>query len=285
MSRSTTNTVLLHYQHPETQQNVFIQGMIHVAPSSFFQTVNEHIKQFLQNYPEQSLVLLEFVKPASTNPEEIAALKAKMSDLMSRLTRIEGFSLERLYALIAKVMNCETQYLESYLRDIPTEKTAIADMSSEEFLAFLLSKPAIQAVMQAEEKYQYRLATWEKLAKFAPIRWVAAWILKRSMKTLLRQSDPDYVPESKPKKQDNIHAQMEDSDDEPHLKEFMDITQHERNRLLIDKLSQHLQSQQHLFITYGAAHFSPKQRAEFDVLKFLESKGFQRVSRQEVAVF
>ncbi|MDO5058815.1 MAG: TraB/GumN family protein [Neisseria sp.] len=281
------NTVLLHYAHPETGQTVLIQGMVHVAPSAFFRSVNTNIKQFLADYPDNGLVLLEKVQPETADETEQAGLKQQISHIMSRIMAVEDFSLERAYQAVADLLGVESQFGDSYLNGIPADKTEIADMSAEQFIACLNAQPAIaELIAQEPFKYKYRMATLEKWARFPLFRRPAAWLIKRGLRAVLKASDPDGNLKSERKIGFiKIETDLNSDDAEAHDKAFMEVVQQERNRLLIAKLERRLAEGRNLFITYGAAHFQAKQQQQFDVLAFLEAHGFKRVSRRDMEVF
>lgn len=269
-----TATVCLHYLHPQSGRQVRIQGMVHVAPAEFFNAVNANIKQFLQDCPDNGRVLLEKVSPETADKQAAAALKAQLNAVLARLTKVEDFTLERAYRLVAEITGCENQLDDRYLDGVPSEKTQIADMSSEQMLDFLLKQQAIADLMAQEPfKYKYRMAFLEKCGRLPVLKSIAAWVLKRGLRAVLRQNDPD------------AETAADNGDWEAQELAFMEVVQKERNRVLMEKLGSNLDSGRDVFITYGAAHFSPKQKRQFDVLAFLEERGFVRTKRQDMPVF
>lgn len=268
------STVLLHYHRPSDGRSVWIQGMVHVAPQVFFDRVNQNIKRFLADYPETGLVLLEKVTPETADKRQAEALRAEVSRIMSRLTKVEGFSLERAYRLVARITGYETQFDDRYLDGVPPAKTKPADMSTEQFVAFLLGRKAIADLMAQEPfAFKYRLASFERWAQWPVLKTLAAWVLKRGLRGVLRESDPDAAA-----------AESEETLSE-HEAAFMAVVQQERNRLLIERIRESAADGRDVFITYGAAHFSPKQKQQFDVLAFLQEQGFKRKSREDIPVF
>lgn len=273
------STVLLHYVRPADGRSVWIQGMVHVAPKMFFDTVNRNIRRFLTDYPETGLVLLEKITPATADKNRAEELKAEVGRIMSRLTKVEGFTLERAYRLVAQIADYETQFDDRYLDGVPSAKTQIADMSTEQFVAFLFGQKAIADLMVQEPfKFKYRLASFERWANWPLVRNLAAWLLKRGLRGVLRDSDPDAaVPKGREEKTEAAVPEHETA--------FMAVVQQERNRLLIEHIRKCADSGCDVFVTYGAAHFSPKQKQQFDVLAFLQEQGFERKSREDIPVF
>lgn len=130
----------LVFVNSETQQKIILQKMIHVAPNSFYQKINQEIDQQFQQAPDNTLVLFEEVKKQDENSQPI------LNDLLGKLTLMDDFDLKKAYAFIADSIGISAQKNDELFTSdkIKQENVINSDISQEDLSQIFIKDGLIE---------------------------------------------------------------------------------------------------------------------------------------------
>lgn len=138
--------------NPETQQKIILQKMIHIAPNSFYQKINQEIDQQFQQAPDNTLVLFEEVKKQDENSQPI------LNDFLGKLTLMDDFDLKKAYVFIADLIGSSAQKNDELFTSdkIKQENVINSDMSQEDLSQTFIKDGLIEKAQAYYDFYKLK---------------------------------------------------------------------------------------------------------------------------------
>lgn len=140
------------FVNSETQQKIVLQKMIHIAPNSFYQKINQEIEQQFQQQPDNTLVLFEEVKKQKETSQSI------LNDLLEKLTLLDDFDLKNAYSFIANLLGISAQKNDELFtsNQIKQENVINSDMSQEDLSQIFIKDGLIEKAQTYYDFYKLK---------------------------------------------------------------------------------------------------------------------------------
>lgn len=283
------------YTNENKTKTVFLQSMVHIGTEDFYENIRKQIEIFRLTSRNNGVILYEQAK--RENPKaELTEDNDAVNILFSKLFGLENFDLSKFYDLTSKALSLELQNNNKLFK---TDDLQVFNVDySLEKISQILKERGIMELAKEYAEFQSRQNKKEQLdfLKFfenhkdgKTIKIISTIFNKTRLnklvfKYLKNLNAKRIIDRTKTKEEFNLNAPVKDKEYYKKLRAeiidmFYDVILKERNLNLIDTLNVFLEEGKYkdFYIVYGKAHFSPDLEEKYNIIHFLESKGFRKI--------
>lgn len=283
------------YTNESKTKTVFLQSMVHIGTEDFYENIRKQIEIFRLTSRNNGVILYEQAK--RENPKaELTEDNNAVNILFSKLFGLENFDLSKIYELTSKALSLELQNNNKLFK---TDDLQVFNVDySLEKISKILKERGIMELAKEYAEFQSRQNKKEQLdfLKFfenhkdgKTIKIISTIFNKTRLnklvfKYLKNLNAKRIIDRTKTKEEFNLNAPVKDKEYYKKLRAeiidmFYDVILKERNLNLIDTLNVFLEEGKYkdFYVVYGKTHFSPDLEEKYNIIHFLESKGFRKI--------
>lgn len=284
------------YTNENKTKTIFLQSMVHIGTEEFYENVRKQIEIFKLTSRENGVILYEQSKREDLKVE-LSEDNNAVNILFSKIFGVENFDLYKAYELISKTLSLELQNnnklfktddLHVFNVDYSTEK--LSQILKERGILELAKEYAdFQSKQSNKKEDKDFLKFFEEYKDGKTIKIISTILNKTKLNKLIFKflknlNTKNVLNKVKTKEEINLNKSVKDKEYYKKLRTeiinmFYDVVLNERNLNLINSLNVFLEEEKYkdFYIVYGKAHFSRDLEEKYNIINFLESKGFRKI--------
>lgn len=292
------------YYKEETKQIVYLQEMVHIAPSLFYEHVNNNIFDYISFSKAQGKkdnIYIEGVKPLSKDENKTQEvyfnfIKTILSVFLEKriddnymlsylekhnfLDKLNNLNIKDVYKKIAFNLKIDAQDEENYLKNINKEKIFIADMNLEDIIKiinkdyneYLTLKDNSEKQLNEDDKKAEEIKKLLNLInseRRKPYNFILRMFIIRMIKNNIDNKN-------------NVFSFLKRNRENRNFDILKNVILNKRNNHLINFIKNELiDENKNMFITYGKAHFNDKSLSNEENVDYqLKKLGFKKIDNQ-----
>ena len=279
--------LFVHQYQNKDGNKIYLQEMMHIAPTKFYEHVNQNIKNFIfdnDKKSKSSLILIEGIKNnVDENKFNGRDVAKQLQEIIAKLMFLDkDVSLSETYESFAYGLNWDSQKKDKYILNIDNEQLIRADVFDYELLDLLIERNIIHQINHKNSFFKNiprrLLRTKDKLQNSAE-KIKNSSVRQRFLRAIIRNAIISDEEQSgllfnlmKYQKTEQFAA----------LFTFMDVILKERNKVLIDYIKKH-HNEANLFITYGKMHFVNRDiNSDYSIHAALRKLGYELIDDKQI---